>query len=127
MDIIDKAKELGQLIAGSEELKNLKEAEIELEKDAWAGTLMKEYKQLQMELVRASKEKKEKDVLDEIRERLLRKQMELNEYPVTFNYLDSKTGFDRLMKNINDVITFAITGEEPCSPSKCGSCGGGCK
>ena len=124
MDIFEKAKELGEAIAASEELENLKNAEIDLENDEKARGLMEDYKELQKELVRATRQKESEEELDSIREMLIAKQRELNEYPVTFRYLDSKMKFDRLMKNINGVISFAINGEEGCSPSKCGSCGG---
>lgn len=127
MDIITKAKELGESIASSKEMENLKNSEIELEKDRKAKELLNDYKLLQMELVRATKEKREKEIIDSIRLRLMSKQDELNDYDVTKNYLSAKATFDKLMKMVNDVIVFSISGEEPCSPKKCGSCGGGCK
>lgn len=127
MDIITKAKELGESIASSKEMENLKNSEIELEKDRKAKELLNDYKLLQMELVRATKEKREKEIIDSIRLRLMSKQDELNDYDVTKNYLSAKATFDKLMKTVNDVIVFSISGEEPCSPKKCGSCGGGCK
>ncbi|MCX7709637.1 MAG: YlbF family regulator [Clostridia bacterium] len=127
MDIVTKAKELGKMIGESEEMTNLKKAEAGIEQDPKAGTLMNDYKLLQIEMVRATKENRPKDVIEEIKGRLLAKQEEINQYETTLFYLESKTKFDKLMKNVNDVIIFAISGEEPCSPHKCSSCGGGCK
>lgn len=126
MDIITKASELGKLIADSKEMSRLKQSEVDMENDSQAQTLMNEYKQLQIEMVRAAKSNSEKEVLDEIKARLLNKQQEINDYPVTKEYLEAKAQFDAFMKKINDVIIFSITGEETCSPSKCGSCSG-CK
>lgn len=123
MDILDKARELGHMIADSAEMTRLKSSEAGLEADARALGLMDEYKQLQIELVKASREKKSQEELDTAREKLMQKQLELDNYKTTNEYLEAKTAFDRFMGNINNVITFAITGEE-CSPSKCNSCKG---
>ncbi len=126
MDAIIKAKELGEAIAESEAMKRPKISDAELQGDPAAMTLMKEYKQLQVELVRATKEKRGEEAIDYVKELLLKKQQQLYENKITNEYLEAKSEFDKLMKNVNDVITFAITGEEQCSPDKCGSCGG-CK
>lgn len=126
MDILLKAKELGEMIANSKEMKILKTSEINLDADQQATVLMSEYKNLQIKLVRASREKKSKEEIEEIKASLMAKQQQLNDYETTNNYLEAKSNLDSLMKNINDVITFAITGEEPCSPNKCSSCSG-CK
>lgn len=126
MDIIDKARELGQGIADSNEMKRLKESDINLQNSSAAMKLMQEYKELQVELVRASKARSDTETLEGIKEKLLLKQQELYQNKITNEYLEAKSEFDNFMKKINDVISFAITGEEPCSSSKCGSCGG-CK
>ena len=126
MDIIEMAKELGKAIADSGAMKKLKDSDAALQGDRMGMALMKEYKQLQLELVKASRERRDEETINEIKEMLLKKQQQLYDYEITNNYLEAKSEFDRLMKNINDVISFAITGEEQCSPDKCGSCGG-CK
>lgn len=127
MGVIDKAQELGEAILLSDELQNLRKAEAEMEIDSKAGSLLDEYKKLQLELVRATREKKDIDTINSIKKQLLSKQDELNEYEVTLNFLKAKSAFDSLMKTVNDTITFKITGKVSCSPDKCGSCGGGCK
>ncbi len=127
MDILDKAKELGLMIADSEEMKTLNRAEEVLESDEKSKMLLNEYKGLQMGIKRATEEDLGKDAIDLIRDRLFAKQKEINEYEVTKNFYEAKANFDKLMSTINSVIIHSITGEEPCSPSKCGSCGGGCK
>jgi len=122
MDILNKAMELGEMIADSSELKRLKESETRLDSDEHAKTLMAEYKGLQVELVRATKSKIESAALEEIKERLINKQSELNEYKTTDEFLQAKDDFDKLMNNVNSVITYAMTGEEQCSSGNCGSC-----
>lgn len=126
MDVLIKARELGETIGESLELQRLKKAEVSLEADDRGMGLMEDYRLLQIELVKATREKKGEIRIGEIKDMLMAKQSELNAYPVTLEYLDAKNAFDSMMKNINDVITFSISGEEACSPSKCSSCGGSC-
>ena len=124
MDVIEKAKELGQSIADSKEMKRLKNSDINLQNDDLALQLMKEYKELQIELVKASKAKLDAEAVEDIKGRLLSKQQELYICETTNEYLEAKSDFDRFMKTINDVISFAITGEDTCDTGNCGSCGG---
>jgi cell fate (sporulation/competence/biofilm development) regulator YlbF (YheA/YmcA/DUF963 family) len=53
MDILEKAKELGGMIAESAEMAMLKGSEIEIQCDGCSQKLLGEYKELQLELVRA--------------------------------------------------------------------------
>lgn len=124
-NVMIKARELGELLGDSLELLRLKKAETSLEGDERGMALMEDYRLLQIELVKATREKKGEVQISDVKDMLMAKQTEINTYPVTLEYLEAKNAFDSLMKNINDVITFAITGET-CSPSKCSSCGGGC-
>ena len=123
MEILEKARELGHMIADSAEMTRLKDSEAALEADSRAKQLMDDYKQLQIALVRASKGKRPLEEIEAAREKLINKQLELDEYKITGEYLEAKNAFDKFMGNINSVITFGLTGEE-CSPSKCSSCKG---
>lgn len=125
MDVLIKAKELGDLLADSPVIKRLKNAETALENDDRGMSLLEDQRLLQMELIKATREKSAEVELKDIKDMLLDKQKEIDNYQFTREYLEAKDEFDELMKNINDIITFAVTGEE-CSPSKCASCGGGC-
>ncbi len=125
MDVLIKAKELGELLADSAMIKRLKNAEMALENDEKGMMLLEDQRQLQLVLIKATREKSVEVELKDIRDMLLDKQKEIDEYPLTHEYLEAKDEFDGLMKNINDIIAFAVTGQE-CSPSNCSSCGGGC-
>lgn len=127
MNIMDKARELGRLIADSEEMLNLKESEAEIEQDDKSRRLMSEYKALQRELARATQEKRDKTVLRDLNQRLDDKYTEITSHDVTGRYLTAKSIFDSFVNQVNHVIIYSITGEEPCSHDKCGSCSGGCK
>lgn len=124
--ILQKARDLGEMIAESEKMSRLKDAETAMESDDKAKQLMEEYKKLQLEVVRATRDKKEPAVIEEFKKLLMSKQEEINEYDTTREYLLAKADFDNFKKTINDVIIFGITGEGSCSPGKCSSCVGGC-
>ncbi len=124
-EAVVKARELGEALGDSPEYLRLRKAETALETDERGMGLMEDYRLLQIEMVKATRENKGEVQIGEIKDMLMAKQKEINEYSVTLEYLEAKNAFDSLMKNVNDVITYAITGET-CSPSKCSSCGGGC-
>lgn len=124
MDVVAIAKELGEAIAVSKEMKDLKRWEAEVEKSHQAKALLNDLKLLQIELAKAQKEGRDMDILDGIRQRLASKQQEVNNLDITRNFMEAREGFDRLMRTINRVIIFGITGEEQCSGGNCGTCSG---
>ncbi|MFZ5988436.1 MAG: YlbF family regulator [Bacillota bacterium] len=126
MDILTKAKELGTMIGASDEMTSFKKWEESLERDHKARAILHDYQSLQTEMVRAAHENLEKGTLDDIKERLILKYEEVNNCDVTRNYIESKEKLDRLIKKVNDVLIYSITGEEACSAHNCSSCGGGC-
>ncbi len=127
MDITEKARELGLLMANSKEMETYKNTEAAMQSDTKSTTLMNEYKQLQIDLVKKTRENAATDSIEEAKQKLLAKQKEINEYPVTFDFLTAKANLEALMKKVNDIIIFSITGEPTCSDDKCKTCGGGCK
>jgi len=126
MDIISKAKELGNMIGSSEEMINYKKWEDSLARDHKARVILKEYQEIQSEMVMAVHQNSEKDKLDELKKKLLKKYDEVNECDITRNYIEAKEKLDMLIKRVNDVLIYSITGEEPCSSNGCSSCAGGC-
>lgn len=123
MDYMEAAAQLGQAIANSGEMQAWRNAENALIEDEKANILMEEYREVQMDLVKASREELGQDEIEKIRDILLAKQRELNEYEVTKNYFRSKEVFQNMMKSINDIIQFYVTGEQSCGGS-CSSCSG---
>lgn len=126
MDITEKARELGLMLANSKEMELYKNTEAEMQADEKSTTLMGEYKQLQIEMVKRTREGATPDVIEQTKQNLLAKQQEINEYPKTFNFLTAKANLEALMKKVNDIIIFSITGEPTCTDDKCKTCGGGC-
>lgn len=127
MDIIKKATELGTMIKDSEQMTILKKAEQDVQNDDRARTILNDYSALREEMVKAMEKEANEVAIEDIKKMLMAKHDEINTYEVTKKYVDASTQYEKLMKTINDVITFAITGEEKCSDSDCGSCGCGCK
>lgn len=124
-EVLIKARELGEVLSVSQELQRLKKAETVLENDDRGMALMEDHRLLQIELIKATRENNGEVRIQDIRDLLLSKQSDIDSYQPTHEYIEAKNAFDALMKSVNDVITFAITGET-CSPDKCSSCGGGC-
>lgn len=127
MDIIEKARELGQLLAKSPEMQQYNTTEAAMKSDDKSATLMNEYKQLQIEMVKLTRGGAETKKIEQTKEKLLAKQLEINAYSVTMEYLTAKANLEALMKKVNDILVYSITGESECSDEKCKSCGGGCK
>ncbi len=127
MDITEKARELGLMLAESKEMKAYTSSEAAMKSDEKSTQLMKEYKQLQIEMVKVTRENAGTEAIDNTKIKLLEKQQEINDYEVTNNYLVSKSNLEALMKKVNDIIVFSITGETGCTDDKCKTCGGGCK
>lgn len=123
MDILMKAKELGMLISGSEELRKLQESEIRANKDEKATKMLEEYKSKQMEFMRSLRQGDDKEKVEKLRDELKEKQRELNDYEITRDFLEGKKAFEELMKSVNNVITHEITGESSCGAGGCASCG----
>lgn len=127
MDITEKARELGLMMADSKEMKDFKNAEATMKSDDKSSQLIKELKKLQVEMMNVTRENAGTEAIDAARIKLLEKQQELTDYDVTNNYFVSKANLEALMKKVNDIIVFSITGETNCTDDKCKSCGGGCK
>ncbi|HHV59988.1 MAG TPA: YlbF family regulator [Clostridiaceae bacterium] len=126
MDIIEKSKELGLLIRDSEELKKLRECETRLLADENARALFSDYNKLQSELYKAVQIKSDENTIKELEKRISEKEQEIYINSVAKQFLDAKKVFDSLVRNVNSVIMYFVTGEEPCSPEKCSGCKSGC-
>ena len=125
MDYLEAAAILGQALLESGEYKKFKEAENNLLADAKAQQIIMEHKTLQDEMVEASRNDWSKEDLEKVRDTLLEKQKELNEYEVTKEYLKAKQGFEMMMRSVNGILEHFLSGGDSagCSGS-CSSCSG---
>ena len=124
MDYVEAASALGEAIKESADFTAWQEAELALMQDEKAQELMNDFKDLQMKLVHGSRDDMDKDELEKIRDTLMEKQRELNEYEITKNYFDGKKGFETMMRTINDIIQHFITGDSGGCGGSCETCGG---
>ena len=127
MDIIEKTKELGQMIADSAQCARYKVAETAQINDEEAQQLIKQYNEKRIQIARKMKtEKLSQEETDVLKQEL---QKEFDALLLNKNikeYIDAKKEFDGLVQSVNNVLTYYITGEEPssCSSGGCSSCSG---
>lgn len=123
MTIIEKARELGEMIQASEQMKKVKETEAIQAEDENAKTLMIEFNMQRMNLVRdmqSGKIKQEEAVQknNEAFEKMVEKSQ------VIKDYIDAKKDLDALVNEVNNILTFYITGQDPNCTHNCSTCGG---
>ena len=123
MTITEKTHELGKLIKESPEMAAYKAAEEAQMNDENAKTLMQEFNLNRMNLARDMQEGKI------TQEEAIKKNNEAfeamtNKSEVIRNFIEAKKQFDAVVGEINGILNFYITGQEPGCTHDCGSCGG---
>lgn len=125
-EIFEKARELGEAIIASKEFKELKEAEQNQENDPAALELLKNYSDVRTKL---AAEIQKGDVGEErmaaIREELEQAYEEMTTNDNITAYINAQRTFQAIIDQMNNIISFHITGKMPggCSGS-CSTCGG---
>lgn len=122
-EIMEKTRELGELIQNSEEMKKAKNAEILQGNNDEAQELLREFNLQRMNLARDMQNK----VIS--REEAVKKNNEafeamLEKSEVIKNYIEAKQEFDAMVNQVNQVLNFYITGQDPNCTHDCSSCGG---
>lgn len=127
-EIFEKARELGEAIIDSKEYKELKEAELNQENDPEALSLLKEYSAVRSRLA----EEIQKGDVDDNRIAQIREELETAYEKMTTNdsitaYINAQRTFQAIIDQMNNILSFHITGKMPggCS-GNCSSCGGDC-
>ena len=126
MDILEMARDLGKAIAESELMENSKKAEEIQNNDEEAQKLIGEYNLKRMQLAqRVQKENPSQEEMEKIRQELADEFDKLMQNESIKNFIDSKKALDGLLEQVNNIITFYVTGKtnSGCS-SDCSSCGG---
>ena len=122
-EIIEKTRELGEMIQASEEMKNVKNMEILQENDDKAQELSKEFNMQRMNLARDMQSNKIS------REEAIKKNNEafddmLSKSETIKKYIEAKKEFDALVNQVNQILNFYITGQDPNCTHDCSTCGG---
>lgn len=123
MDIFEKTRELGEMIQNSEEMKKAKAAEAAQAADEDAQTLLQEFNLKRMNLARdmQSGEISREDAIkqnNEEFEKIVEKNSSIKAY------IEAKQQFDGVVNQINQILNFYITGQDPNCTHDCSSCGG---
>ena len=125
-EIIEKTRELGELIRDSKEMQELKKIEAEQDADENAKTLLMEFNMNRMNLGRDLQNGKITE------EEAIKKNKEAYDKMVASSeiikkYVDAKKELDRIVTEVNGILNYYITGHSPSECSHdCSSCGGGC-
>ena len=125
-EILQKAKELGVMIADSREFINMKAAEEKQLSDPEAQKLMMEYAQTRDELSkRASKDGITKEDFEEIKFESQKAFEKICENENIKAYLEANRKFSSLIEQVNSIIGYFVKGgEESGCSGNCSSCGG---
>ena len=125
-EILQKAKELGIMIAESGEFEMLKIAEERQLADPEAQKLMMEYATKRDELTnRASSPDISKEEFEEIRNQMQKEFEKLCENENIKAYLDANTAFSNMINQVNSIIGYFVKGGEASGCSgNCSGCSG---
>ena len=126
MDILEKARELGEMLAASDEYKRMQTAEKAKNESPEAVKLLGDYNKMASEFaMKVQSAEPTKEEMENYRDSLGKAFSELDANPVVHEFIEAKKNFDELMKNINSIIAFYVVpkGQGSCS-GDCGSCGG---
>ena len=123
MSILQKAKELGEEIATSIELEDMKEAELAMMENPIASSLVAEFNEKQRKFMdmKDSGIELTSDQLAEVED--LEKRLMDNSIIVDF--FRKQQNFEKIIEEINDIIARSIAGDaDACSDDGCSSCSG---
>ncbi|MHB1125503.1 MAG: YlbF family regulator [Bacillota bacterium] len=121
MSVIEKAHELGNAMADSEELTALKNAEAAMEGDTEASKLLREYKRISEELLSFKHSGREPD--PQLMEKLEAVQGQMEAHPLIKAHREAQLKFNNLVEGINFILNRATGQDEQESRPHCG---GGC-
>lgn len=125
-EIIEKAKELGALLQGSEQIMKYTAAKAAYDQDEAVQKLVQEFNLHRMTMMSLSDaEEQEPERIAEIEERIkgVYEKIMANEKMIAMQ--ESAKAVEELMGQVNGVISFYVTGEEPTGCTHdCSTCGG---
>lgn len=127
MEIMEMATALGKLIKSSEEYKKYEAADAAYDSDEALGRLIAEYN-AQQEAYSNEQQKAEPNqfLLETVAGRLETLYGEITANEAFMAYSEAQNALNNLMQEVNNEITFQVTGHRPCSHEDCEACGGHC-
>lgn len=123
MTIAEQTHELGNLIQNSAEMAAYKAAEQAQMNDENAKALMEAFNLQRMNLARDMQEGKisQEEAVKQNNE-AFNQMTEQSE--IIRNFIEAKKQFDAVISEINGILNYYITGQEPGCTHDCGTCGG---
>ena len=120
MDMLEKARELGNMIKNSDEMQRMNAAEENYNADSELLAMIDEYRA--HEAAAASTDD------ESFGEAIDKRKNELYDavvsHPVYIEYVAAQEDVHRLMNRVNDEINFVVTGERGCGADGCSGCAG---
>lgn len=124
MSIYEKARELAEAIANSDELRAVKENEIKIMIDPDARKIIEEYQAIQVEAINSGVQYE--DLPQEKKDSMEALEKEMNDNEIVRDYIAASNELNQILESINMIIGSALNGGG--SESSCSSCSsaGGC-
>ncbi len=128
--IVEKAKELGELLKQSDEFKNYNEVKAKYETDTELQTLISDFNLKKMAVMNQmqNEENSDEEKLKKLQEEMRTAYSAVMTNETMSEFVKAKETFENLVNEMYGIINFAVTGVAPggCDGSSCASCGGGC-
>jgi len=113
MSVLDKARELGEALYASPEFVACQTTQTAMESDPEASKILKDLAELEAD-IRLTMEKPEMEMfLKPKMERYQKMQADAGQNPKISAYQKAAQDFQNLMNQVNGVISFFLTGENP--------------
>ncbi len=125
-EIIEKAKELGALLQASEQVQRYNAAKVAYDGNEELQKLIQEFNLQRMSMMNlSSAEEPDEARMAELEERIKDIYTNIMQNPVSAELQDAKQAVEAVLNQVNGVISFYVTGEEPSSCTHdCSTCGG---
>ena len=123
MTIFEKAHELGEMIKESPEMKAMNKAEEAQQNDENAQTLLQEFNLKRMNLARDMQAGKIQQAEAIVKNNEAFSEM-VNKSKTISDYVEAKKAFDNLVQEVNKILNYYITGQDPNCTHDCSTCGG---
>ena len=128
--IVEKAKELGELLKQSDEFKNYNVVKAKYEADEELQTLISDFNLKKMAVMNQmqNEENPDEEKLKSLQEEMRGAYAAVMSNATMTEFMKAKETFENLVNEMYGIINFAVTGVAPggCDGSSCASCGGGC-
>ena len=123
--IIEKAKELGELLEQSELVKKQKEAKKAFDSDEELQTLISEFNLAKMALTNESKkDKPDSQLLEKYRGQTTSAYEKIMQHPVMIKLNNAEMAMENLFQQINQILQESVSDNEGGCTHNCATCSG---